>query len=152
MKWITESLTEINTPEADYLYTAGSQIQNAGAGLFTAIRIYQAEVIAVFRGKIITAAQLNMNAPVKNDAYFINMPDGTIMDCLHSKCLAKYANDAEGFYKTKFKNNAMITLDIDDRVCIVALHDIHAGNEIFCSYGKQYWVNFRKHLSGALAS
>ncbi len=72
----------------------------------------------------------------------MNMIDGTILDCMHTFCFAKFANDAQGFYSSTFKNNAIITLDENDAVCIVAKQKIKAGNEIFCSYGKDYWKKF----------
>ena len=55
---------------------------------------------------------------------------------------AKYANDAEAFKNSIHKNNAKITLDDDDNVCIIATKNIKSASEIFCSYGKKYW---KKH-------
>jgi uncharacterized protein len=57
-------------------------------------------------------------------------------------CFAKYANDASGFTNSNFKNNAKITLDDNDKVCIQATRNIKANEELFCSYGKNYW---KKH-------
>ena len=59
---------------------------------------------------------------------------------------AKYANDAEGLVPSKFKNNARITLDLNDNVCIEALRNIKANEELFCSYGKSYWKKFSVNL------
>ncbi len=134
----------INSTESDYLYTDSSKILKAGKGLFTAIKIYKSEIIAVFKGQILSEADAKLKADLKRDAYFINMPDGTIMDCINSKCLAKYANDAEGILKSKYKNNAVITLSDENQVCLVALHNIQSGAEIFVDYGKRYWANFKK--------
>jgi uncharacterized protein len=44
----------IESPESDYLYTKTSQIPDSGNGLFTAIPIYKDEIIAVFKGEILT--------------------------------------------------------------------------------------------------
>ena len=74
------------------------------------------------------------------------MLDGTIMDSKNTKCYAKYANDAEGFSKTKYKNNAKISLDENNKVCIVALRNIKIGEEVFCGYGKKYWLNFKSKV------
>lgn len=128
--------------EVDYLYIEPSQIKNAGNGLFTAITIYKNETIALFKGEIITDEEAKIRAEQKMDRYFINLLDGSIMDSMHTECYAKYANDAEGSVDGSFKNNAEITLDDDDNVCIKAKKTIHAGQEIFCSYGKPYW---KKH-------
>lgn len=130
--------------EADYLYFERSQIENAGNGLFTAIDLYKNETIALFKGEIITNEEAEIRAQQKNDNYFINLLDGSIMDSMHTDCFAKYANDAEGLAKNSFKNNAEITLDEDDNVCIKATKTIYSGQEIFCSYGKAYW---KKHSS-----
>ncbi len=55
---------------------------------------------------------------------------------------AKYANDAQAFENGKFKNNAIITIDDEENICLVAKRNIKEGEEIFCGYGKRYW---KKH-------
>jgi hypothetical protein len=134
---------KIEAPESDYLYIENSQIQNAGKGLFTAIEIYKHEVISIFKGEILTEIEAKNRAQDGNDRYFINMIDGTIMDSMHVACFAKYANDAEAFENSEYKNNTKITLDDDNNVCIIAIKNIKSQNEIFCSYGKRYW---KKHI------
>jgi SET domain-containing protein len=130
---------QIESPETDYLYYEASQIENAGNGLFTAIDIYEGEVISLFKGEIISDQEAAKRVELKQDQYFINLLDGSIMDSKQTHCFAKYANDAEGITGGPFKNNAKITLDDDDNVCIVATTDISIGEEIFCGYGKSYW-------------
>ncbi len=130
----------IQAKESSYLYIRVSTIKHAGNGLFTAMPIYKNEVIAVFKGKILSGQQARQLALAKLDAYFINMVNGTIMDSRNTKCFAKYANDAQ----TKNKNNARITLDENNKVCLQALRDIALGEEIFCSYGKRYWAHFNQ--------
>ncbi len=129
----------IEAAESDYLYTAVSQIPNAGNGLFTAVAIYKDEIIALYKGEILTESQAKKRAKEGMDRYFINLPNGSILDSMHTKCFAKYANDAEGTSVTNFKNNAKIALDENDNVCIVALRNIKAYEELFCGYGKKYW-------------
>jgi len=129
----------IDCPEEDYLYIKDSQIEGAGKGLFTAIKIFKDEIISVFKGEILTSFEIKKRMQNNTDSYFINMVDGSIMDSMHVKCFAKYANDAEGTSRSVFKNNSKISLDENDNVCIVATKNIKAGEEIFCSYGKQYW-------------
>lgn len=138
----SNSDNKIEAAESDYLYKAHSQIQDAGYGLFTAIDIYKDEIIAIYKGKILSEEEVKQRVKNGKDRYFINMLNGSIMDSLNSKCFAKYANDANGKSKSKFKNNAVITLTDKDKVCLMALKDIPAGDEIFCSYGKKYW---KKH-------
>ncbi|WP_317167148.1 SET domain-containing protein [Winogradskyella ludwigii] len=134
----------IESPESDYLYTESSQIKDAGKGLFTAIEIFEHEIISIFKGEIITNQEAEKRAQQNEDRYFINLLDGNIMDSMYTDCYAKYANDAKGISHSLFKNNAIITLDEDDNVCIKASKDINPGEEIFCSYGKPYWKKHSK--------
>ena len=142
MKEPNNNSNTIEALEVDYLYVATSQLPNSGNGLYTAINIYKDEVISLFKGEILSVKQSELRAKKGNDQYFINMIDGSIMDSMKVKCFAKYANDAEGFSKSKFKNSAKIVLDDDDQVCIIATKNIKVGEEIFCGYGKKYW---KKH-------
>lgn len=136
-------LNTINPPESAYLYTTTSQLTDAGNGLFTAIPIYKDEVIALFKGEILTDKQAVLRAKKGNDKYFITMLDGSIMDSMNVNCFAKYANDAIGFADSGFKNNSKIGLDELDNVCIIATRKIKSSEEIFCSYGKRYWQKHR---------
>ncbi len=130
----------IDALEEDYLYTDLSQIENAGVGLFTAIKIYKNEIIAVFEGEIINAAEQLKRIKENKQSYFVVLVNGKIMDSMHTECYAKYANDANGISKSLFKNNSFISLDEKDRPCIVASCAIKIGEEIFCNYGDYYWV------------
>lgn len=133
---------KIDSQESDYLYVQESGVPGAGNGLFTAIPIYRDEVISIFKGKVLSAEAAASGAANGADGYFINLPDGTILDSMTVHCFAKYANDASGFVKTDRKNNAKITLDEDGAVCIVASRIIQAGEEILCGYGKKYWQKY----------
>jgi SET domain-containing protein len=137
-----QQINTIEALESDYLYIQPSQIEKAGNGLYTAIDIFKNETISLFKGEIITNKEAKKRVKKNNDSYFINLLDGSIMDSIHTDCYAKYANDAEGISNNSFKNNAEITLDDDDNVCIQAIRAISSGQEIFCSYGKPYW---KKH-------
>ena len=132
----------IDAKEEDYLYIQKSQIENSGNGLFTAIEIYKEEIISLFKGKIITNNEAESIVKLNEDKYFINLLDGTILDSNTEDCFAKYANDSNGFIKSKYKNNSKITLDESNNVCLVATKNIKSNEEIFCSYGKRYW---KKH-------
>ena len=137
---MTTSPNEIDALESDYLYKSQSQIPNSGNGLFTVVDLYKGETISVFRGEILTDLEAKRRAEKGLDAYFISLLDGTIMDSMSVECYAKYANDAQGISNSSFKNNAKITLDDDGNVCIEAIRDIAANEEIFCGYGKRYWA------------
>jgi len=134
------STNAIEAPESDYLYIQPSQIKNAGNGLFTAMEIFEGEIISLFKGEIINNEEAKLRAEQNNDRYFINLLDDTILDSMHTDCYAKYANDAEGLCtSSKFKNNTTITLDEDYNVCIKASRNIEPGEELFCGYGESYW-------------
>lgn len=132
----------IDAEESDYLYVEESQLPNSGNGLFTAIEIFKEEIISVFYGEILTDEESEIRAKSRNDAYFMNLLNGKILDCKNTDCFAKYANDAGGFSKSEFKNNAKITLDENNNVCLIAIRKIKFGEEVFCDYGKKYW---KKH-------
>ena len=145
MKKSKSSNNKIESPESTYLYTSISQLPNSGNGLLTAINIYKDEVIAIFKGEILTNHQANLRALKGNNQYFISMVDGSIMDSMKVKCFAKYANDANGFsiQLSSFKNNSKIAFDDNNNVCLIASRNIKMGEEIFCSYGKRYWEDFK---------
>lgn len=130
---------KIQAQESDYLYIQTSQLPNSGKGLFTAIEIYKDEIISVFKGEILSNIEADLRAKNNTNQYFMNLHNGSILDCKNTDCFAKYANDASGFSKSDFKNNAKITLDENNNVCLMAIRKIKSGEEIFCDYGKKYW-------------
>ena len=134
----------IDAKESEYLYLDKSSIRGAGKGLFTSIPIYKNEIISLFKGKILSNEEAARRAKKNLDGYFVSMLDGTIMDSKDVNCIAKYANDAEGLETRNAKNNSHITVDEEGNVCLVAIRNIRANEEIFCSYGKKYWKNFSK--------
>ncbi|MEO6190651.1 MAG: SET domain-containing protein-lysine N-methyltransferase [Saprospiraceae bacterium] len=139
-----EFFEHIEAKESEYLYIDKSFIPNSGQGLFTAIPICKNEIISIFKGELLSNDEINKRAKLGNDQYFINTIDGFILDSAHTKCYAKYANDAQGRVKTKFKLNSIITIDDKNNICLVAIRSIKKGEEIYCSYGKKYWKNNNK--------
>lgn len=87
---------KIQAEESDYLYIQTSQLDNSGNGLFTAIAIYKDEIISVFKGEVLSDNEAKERANSGSDAYFMNLLDGTILDCKNTDGYAKYANDATG--------------------------------------------------------
>ena len=133
---------KILAPESDYLYITISQLPNSGNGLFTAIEIYKDEIISEFKGEVLSIKEVGHRVKNGVDNYFMNLINGSILDCKNTECFAKYANDANGYFKSTFKNNAQITLDENQNVCLIAIRKFKSGEEIFCDYGKKYW---KKH-------
>ncbi len=136
----------IDALESDYLYIATSQLPNSGNGLFTAITIYKDEIISLFKGEVLSTDEVTIRVNNGTDQYFMNLINGSILDCKTTDCFAKYANDANGFSKSTFKNNSKITLDENNNVCLIALRKINSGEEIFCDYGKKYWKKMAKPI------
>jgi SET domain-containing protein len=132
----------IELPESDYLYTEISQIENAGNGLYTAIKIFKGEIIAIYKGRVLSEQQIEKRIALKQDQYFMNLPNGCILDAGKTNGFAKYANDAQAFENRNFKNNAIISMDDEENICLIAKRNIKEGEEIFCNYGKRYW---KKH-------
>ena len=135
----------LGIPESDYLYINESQLADAGQGLFTAITLFKDEEITLFKGDVLTEKQVGKRVSAEEDKYFIALLDGRILDCMHTDCFAKYANDAKGYTSTRFRNNAKIIINDQNEVCLIATKKIKAGEEIFCGYGKRYW---KKHATG----
>ena len=141
MKSFSEDLIDAN--EEDYLYIQISQIPNAGKGLFSAIPIFKGEIIAHFNGEILNNKKSKINAEANKDQYFMNLPNGKILDTLNTEGFAKYANDVSVNNIKHLKTNAIITLLDNGKVCLIAKRKIKCNEEIFCSYGKKYW---EKHI------
>lgn len=132
--------------EEDYLYVAPSGIEGAGMGLFTCIPVYADEAIAVFHGQRLDEEEASRRAALGLDRYFMELPEGGILDAGPVPGFAKYANDAEAFGCKSGRNNARIELNDLGQPCLRAIRDIEAGEEIHCGYGKRYWQKHRTEL------
>ncbi|MBC7486954.1 MAG: SET domain-containing protein [Cytophagaceae bacterium] len=133
--------------EAEFLLVKESQIPDSGKGLFLCADKKKGELVALFRGEVLTYEEAERRAVRKEDGYFINMSNGTILDSMHVECFAKYANDAHGLGKSKFKINSEIQLSENpDIVYLIAIRDIKSGEEIFTTYGRKYWKNFKSKM------
>ncbi len=133
--------------EAEFLLVKKSQIPNSGKGLFLRVDKKKGELVALFRGEVLSYEEAEQRALKNEDGYFINMSNGTILDSMPVECFAKYANDAHGLGKSKFRSNAQIQLSgHPDIVYLIAIRDIQEGEEIFTSYGRKYWKNFQSKM------
>jgi hypothetical protein len=136
--------------EGTFLLVKESQIPNSGKGLFLRVDKRKGELVALFRGEVLTYEEAEQRAFKNEDGYFINMSNGTILDSMHVECFAKYANDAHGLGKSKFRSNSEIQLSgSPDIAYLIAIRDIKAGEEIFTSYGRKYWKNFKSKIKAA---
>ncbi|HET6226912.1 MAG TPA: SET domain-containing protein [Bacteroidia bacterium] len=124
-----------------------SQIPGSGKGLYAKIDFKKGERIVEYLGEIITEAELDKRA--ENDiygyAFFISKK--RCIDAYYTPdAIARFANDAAGLTKVKgLKNNCCYSI-WKNRGWIETERNIKAGEEIFVSYGKEYWKDIRYNI------
>jgi len=124
-----------------------SNIPGSGKGLFAKVDFKKGERIIEYLGEIITEAELDKRA--ENDiygyAFFISKKK--CVDAYYTpEALARYANDAAGLVRvTGVKNNCCYSI-WKNRGWIEAEKPIKAGEEIFVSYGKEYWKDISYNI------
>ena len=113
-----------------------SGLPGAGRGLFTTKFIPRNTRIVEYKGRI--SKWRDADHDNNGNIYFVNR--NHVIDARpHKQALARYANDARGITRvTGLTNNAEYEED-GLKVYIKSTKDIHAGTEIFVSYGKEYW-------------
>jgi len=119
-----------------------STIPKAGKGLFTTTPKKKGEIICEYEGEKITwkeCLRRNENQEGKG-AYFFHINDKNCIDAQETLwALGRYVNDAAGPSKIKgLRNNAEYEI-IKGKPFIKAAKNIKADEEIFVSYGKEYW-------------
>ncbi|MFP5471346.1 MAG: SET domain-containing protein [Bacteroidia bacterium] len=125
-----------------------SQLPKAGKGLFTLENISKGELVVEYKGEIITDKEANRRA-ANDDAYgymfYINKKH--CIDAYYTpQHKARYANDADGLGRTKnLKNNSVYEI-VGKKCFIKATKSIKAGEEIFVSYGKEYWKVIKENI------
>lgn len=127
------------------LYTKKSNLPGAGKGLFTKNFIAKGVVIIEYLGKI--SSWKDADHRDGTNVYIYYLSKHHVIDAFaYKKALARYANDANGFSKKKdLKNNARYENE-GLKAYIIASKDISPGEEIFVSYGKEYWDVIMKNL------
>jgi hypothetical protein len=118
------------------LYITDSNIEKAGIGLFTFNEIKKGEIIDIFKGYYVDDDFTDM---FKNSKYLIEINEIVTLDCELVFSYAKFANDA--LNHEIYKNNSYIEQDENNIVYLIAKQDIFPKEEIFCSYGNNYWDN-----------
>jgi uncharacterized protein len=120
-----------------------SLIPNAGKGLFTKTFIPKGQVITEYKGKISTWEDADHDDGKNLYIYYVSK--NHVIDAMKYKSsLARYANDANGFKKTRGNANNSTYIIENDRVFIKAIKNIEPGAEILVSYGKKYWDTLLK--------
>jgi uncharacterized protein len=123
-----------------------SKIPNAGKGLFAADVFKRGEPIIEYTGEQITWAQCQKRNEALDGvgAYYFYISERKCIDALYRlDSLARYANDAAGFIRIPgIRNNARFEI-IKGKPFIVASRTIMPGDEIYVSYGREYWAAMR---------
>ncbi len=130
------------------LFVKESTLPNCGKGLFTKVDIKKGSLIVEYKGEKITWAEglkRNENHAFQSPYLFYI----TAKNCIDAEytldALARYANDAKGHTKVKgLTNNAEYAV-IKRVPFIMATKNIKAGEEIFVSYGDDYWKAMKIH-------
>jgi len=126
------------------LYIKKSTLPCAGKGLFTKNFISEGAVIVEYLGTLSSWDDADHRDGTNVYIYYINKHH--VIDAYtHKKALARYANDANGLSKKQGLNNNARYENDGLKVFIIAMRDIAPGEEIFVSYGKEYWDVIRKN-------
>jgi uncharacterized protein len=124
-----------------------SRLKGAGKGLFTTKFIPKGTRIVEYKGKVTTWEEASSGRSFNGYIYYVNK--NHVIDAKKTlNALARYANDARGLSKIEgISNNSKYVQDDDNRVYIESFRNIEAGDEIFVSYGKEYWDVVRENNS-----
>ena len=126
-----------------HLFIKKSQLPKAGKGLFTRVEIKKGDRIVEYKGR---------HQPWKDvkdqdgyNGYLLRLNRSTAINGLPSKsALGRFANDAAGISRVKGLRNNAEYLIYGKRCFIEATRAIGKGEEVFVSYGKEYWDLVRK--------
>ncbi len=125
-----------------------SQIPGAGKGLFAKRDFKKGERILEYLGEIITDAECDRRAEEHDQyGYIFYINKKKCVDAYHTpEHLARYANDAKGLTKIKGLNNNCCYSIYKQSGWIKAEKNIKVGEEIFVSYGAEYWRDIRYNI------
>ena len=126
-----------------YLFIKKSKLPNAGKGLFTKKNIPKGTRIVEYKGKL--RAWKDVKHLDGYNGYLMNITRHAVIDALPTiKTFGRFANDASGFVKVPgLRNNCEYVSD-GKRCYIESLRAIRKGEELFVSYGRDFWTLQRK--------
>ena len=127
------------------LFTAVSQLPNAGLGLFTRQAILKNTIIVEYKGRVSAWKEVKEGKDFNGYVFYITR--NTVIDAKRTtSAFARYANDAQGLSKVKgIVNNAVYDVK-GKKAFIKASKNIPAGGEIFVAYGKEYWDTVKENI------
>jgi uncharacterized protein len=126
-----------------YLLVKKSMLPNSGKGLFIKTDIAKGTRIVEYKGK--KRKWVDAKHEDGYNGYLMRVTRSVVIDALPATdTFGRYANDARGFTRVEtLKNNAEYISE-GKRCYIDATRNIKAGEEIFVSYGREYWALMRK--------
>ena len=133
MQHFISTLRDIPNIPSDIVGETQSTIPEAELGLFARRDIKKGEFICAYNGK-------KYRRVPKEARYCIRLlPNGMyLLDAIDIKsCHGRFSNDP----CHHLLDNSVIVGDFDNSVILEATRDIRAGEEIFCSYGWEYYTN-----------
>lgn len=131
-----------------------SLIEGAGNGLFATRDFKKGEIITIYEGETINREKADELARKGLDSHIRSLCLlRTAIDGIKNpkeafgKGGASFCNDAS--YQTDFQNNSKFAVNVDrhtgKNTCFLkALKDIYEGDEVFASYGNDYWRRIQK--------
>lgn len=127
------------------LFIKRSLLPNAGKGLFTRVDIKKGDRIVEYAGR--RRKWKDVKHLDGHNGYLMRLNRTTAIDAkpLNSG-KGRYANDAMGLTRVAGLRNNAEYLIYGNRVFIEATRNIRKGEEIFVSYGKEFWNLQRKLL------
>ena len=116
------------------VYISESNLSDAGMGLFANKIFKKDDIIVDYSGELLTMEQAR-----NSDSYYLfKVGKDTVIDAENSESLGRYCNDPIKFSKYNAKIKAHTKTET---ASIVATKKIKKGEEIYVSYGIDYWMN-----------
>lgn len=129
-----------------YLLIKKSKLPNSGKGLFTKRNIPKGTRIVEYKGKL--RAWKDVKHVDGHNGYLMYITRHAVIDAQPAtKTFGRYANDANGFVRVKGLKNNCEYVSEGNKCYIESLRAIKRREEIFVSYGKDFWKLQKKILS-----
>ncbi|ETI55966.1 hypothetical protein F441_01407 [Phytophthora nicotianae CJ01A1] len=115
-----------------------SNIPGAGKGLFATKFHAQGSTICEYSGVVVPN---EVAWKQKDKSYLMKLGGGVYVDALNCPdVLARYINDCRG-HRGGF-NVHFVKRPEDTKADVVAMRDIHPGEELYVNYGRLYWLAY----------
>lgn len=108
-----------------------SKIKNAGNGLFVFENIPSETLIGYYDGEILSGNNNISDYSFQiSKKYFIDAKE-------FPRCYIAMINDA---INSQFVNNCEFRKTKNNKICLYTIKDLKKGDELFASYGEDYWT------------